>query len=397
MRRFVVVVGLLLVLSVIPSAYALCSGFRVIKSVDGTCPNMNSPPIACGSCGTVNFKQFTFAYHTELAYPIEAQYINRIKADFNYGEVAEWGVDLVGGGIVVLQGQSFFPGNNGYFAGSFDVDFTTFVPVPLSPTAKVKSIFFRVSASGATRCMGFDLDQLEIELEDCNGGTPPPAPHCPVDDSCPVFICGDGTTDGDELCDDGNNVNGDGCNFACRIEGAGAGECGDGVCDITENPINCPEDCIIADEASGVLFDLAMSHNMLFSKVQDLLHIVKDLLVQLEFKTIEFTLTNYACDDQPVSFWFPADKDPYGKLHEIDALVRLLIDSIRRGQTINPGAFGTLTAGDVIDAENRLDFAEVALGNDDFRRAFECKCLAYKTLAEIPDTSNPPISDCVQT
>ncbi len=397
MRRFTVLLAVLLVFLFIPSAYALlCSDFRVISSVDGTCPNRNSPPIACGSCEDAGVpQQFLIAYEAEFAEPIQAQFIERIKADFNYGEVAEWGVDLEGGGIVVLQDQNFFPGNNGYFAGSFDVDFTTFVPVPLSPTAEVKSIFFRVGSSGGTECMGFGLNQLEIQLTDCNGGSPPPAQYCPIDESCPFFICGDGSVDGDELCDDGNIVDGDGCNFACLIEGNAPGECGDGVCDFPENPISCPEDCIIADEAGGVLFDLAMAHNMLFSKVQDLLHIVKDFLVQLEFKTIEFTLANYACDDQPVSFWFPADSDPYGKLHEIDAMIRLLIDSMQRAIDVNGNAFGSINSADLSIAGERLDMAEVEINNENFRRALECKCLAYKGLAEIPDTSDPPLDDCL--
>ena len=41
-------------------------------------------------------------------------------------------------------------------------------------------------------------------------------------------ICGDGTVDSDEQCDDDNNVDGDGCSWDCKLEG-----CGNGVLDPT--------------------------------------------------------------------------------------------------------------------------------------------------------------------
>src|SRR5262245_41020266 len=36
--------------------------------------------------------------------------------------------------------------------------------------------------------------------------------------SCVPLGCGDGSTEGDEECDDGNNESGDGCSFDCLIE-----------------------------------------------------------------------------------------------------------------------------------------------------------------------------------
>jgi cysteine-rich repeat protein len=33
-----------------------------------------------------------------------------------------------------------------------------------------------------------------------------------------VYRCGDRTRDGTEECDDGNTVNGDGCDEICRVE-----------------------------------------------------------------------------------------------------------------------------------------------------------------------------------
>ena len=46
--------------------------------------------------------------------------------------------------------------------------------------------------------------------------------------------CGDGLVAFNEQCDDGNNINGDGCSSTCTLEG---NVCGDGV------PVNPPEEC----------------------------------------------------------------------------------------------------------------------------------------------------------
>ena len=37
--------------------------------------------------------------------------------------------------------------------------------------------------------------------------------------NCTAPTCGDGVVDTDEMCDDANNVNGDGCSDICVIEG----------------------------------------------------------------------------------------------------------------------------------------------------------------------------------
>jgi cysteine-rich repeat protein len=44
-------------------------------------------------------------------------------------------------------------------------------------------------------------------------------------------MCGDGVVDEGEACDDGNNINGDGCSASCTIEAY----CSDGVLDIGES------------------------------------------------------------------------------------------------------------------------------------------------------------------
>jgi cysteine-rich repeat protein len=57
-----------------------------------------------------------------------------------------------------------------------------------------------------------------------------------VNGSCEV--CGNGFLQGDEECDDGNVLDGDGCSATCQID-----ICGDGNCAATENSANCIEDC----------------------------------------------------------------------------------------------------------------------------------------------------------
>ena len=60
-------------------------------------------------------------------------------------------------------------------------------------------------------------------------------------------ICGDGSVDGDESCDDGNNVDGDGCSADCTQD-----QCGDGF---TTGDEECDGDrtTVCADGSLGVL------------------------------------------------------------------------------------------------------------------------------------------------
>ena len=70
----------------------------------------------------------------------------------------------------------------------------------------------------------------------CNTAAMPPVCAPPVG-------CGNGLLEAGEGCDDGNNMNGDGCTAACEIEDgspcATDGECASGVCDLNEAPPVC--------------------------------------------------------------------------------------------------------------------------------------------------------------
>ena len=125
--------------------------------------------------------------------------------------------------------------------------------------------------------------------------------HIVINTNCeePGPVCGNGILEGAEECDDGNNIDGDGCSANCTIEqqqcipegGSGAvipggpeccegltqigcdqpdltGECseecvgafyctmcGNGICGLGENQCNCPEDCTANIYAYKVVCD----------------------------------------------------------------------------------------------------------------------------------------------
>jgi cysteine-rich repeat protein len=69
----------------------------------------------------------------------------------------------------------------------------------------------------------------------------------------PPAVCGNGTVEGDELCDDGNQTDGDGCQADCTLTPEAV--CGNGVvetgeaCDDgnTENGDDCTSSCTIPE------------------------------------------------------------------------------------------------------------------------------------------------------
>ncbi len=97
------------------------------------------------------------------------------------------------------------------------------------------------------RCDDGDLNGDESDV-DCGGGCTP----CEVgetctadtdcalelcrDNLCAAVVCGDGVVDAPEECDDGNTVDGDGCNGQCAAEG-----CGNGIVEAGEGDCDCPE------------------------------------------------------------------------------------------------------------------------------------------------------------
>ncbi len=73
--------------------------------------------------------------------------------------------------------------------------------------------------------------------EECDDGNNLNGDGCSA--VCVTEFCGDGTMQGTEQCDDGNNVDGDGCSAACVLE-----SCGDGV-------VQAPEQCDDGNNVDG--------------------------------------------------------------------------------------------------------------------------------------------------
>jgi uncharacterized protein (TIGR03382 family) len=67
---------------------------------------------------------------------------------------------------------------------------------------------FQLETDGGLELGGWTIDDFCIMARGAPGGT-----------------CGDGTLGGDETCDDGNLVDGDGCSAACVDESGGDGGC----------------------------------------------------------------------------------------------------------------------------------------------------------------------------
>ena len=99
---------------------------------------------------------------------------------------------------------------------------------------------------------------------------PPASPNPNQPSTCHKTVCGDGTKEGAEACDDANTVDGDGCSSACALEpdcstGTCASKCGDGVklppeaCDDgnTTDGDGCSHDCQM--EAGFSCDDVTMS------------------------------------------------------------------------------------------------------------------------------------------
>ena len=83
-------------------------------------------------------------------------------------------------------------------------------------------------------CGVLDTDCADANASSCDDVFCDPG-QIPVADNnalCAAAICGDGSTDGIETCDDGNAQAGDGCHSNCQIEA-------DFICDTSASPTTC--------------------------------------------------------------------------------------------------------------------------------------------------------------
>ena len=135
-----------------------------------------------------------------------------------------------------------------------------------------------VDQLGNPRPLGTDCDAGAFELSICGDGIPSGDEQCDdgnnidgdgCDATCkvePMGVCGDNVVDPGEQCDDGNNVDGDGCSSNCQLENISncgnnkidqGEQCDDGNkvsgdgCSSTcqnEGPVNCGDGKLDADE-----------------------------------------------------------------------------------------------------------------------------------------------------
>jgi len=145
-----------------------------------------------------------------------------------------------------------------------------------------------------------------------------------------------------------------------------------------------PEPINVFDMFIG--FDIA--ENLLKEKLLFTLHIIKEQLFQTELKIIEQSLATRACDEQPVSFAVSKKHYRYGKLEEIDALLKKLIFIVEK----NPARYD-LSSETVNQARDLEELAD-EISNSQFRNAFNCKYLAYNLLIGKSPNLNDPDCEC---
>jgi len=131
-------------------------------------------------------------------------------------------------------------------------------------------------------------------------------------------------------------------------------------------------------------FDIA--ENLIKNKILFTLHIIKESIFQTELKLIETSLAQHDCQDQPLSFAISKTDYRYGKLEEIDALIRKLVLVLGR----DPEAYNL--DGDNIDIAGDLEELAEDLTADDPQTAFNCKYWAYQSL--LGRNVNPNDPDC---
>ncbi len=103
---------------------------------------------------------------------------------------------------------------------------------------------------------GCNTDCKLSDTEECDDDTDCSSGVCdPDSDTCePANVCGNGATEGAEICDDGNSTDGDGCNTDCKLsdteECDDDDDCSSGVCDngVCEPALVCGNGVVEGDE-----------------------------------------------------------------------------------------------------------------------------------------------------
>src|SRR5262249_21746087 len=125
---------------------------------------------------------------------------------------------------LVVVGARTKPGWNALrFNGSWTPAMDLGIPLPIAPDVPV-DYPFEVYGIWSTTCGDGTVDPGEP----CDDGNAIDGDGC--DSNCTPTGCGNAIITMGEACDDGNTINGDGCSSSCTVEGpVGAGGAG-GAC-----------------------------------------------------------------------------------------------------------------------------------------------------------------------
>jgi len=231
-------------------------------------------------------------------------------------------------------------------------------------------------------------------LQPCTG---PEDTNCPPGETCQLY-------NGEWSC--GSECLNFGFGFGSFdvCANAGAGPCLSGppctlsgnICCVCDSDDDCPsgQSCV-NDECVGAAFNVFdmfigfdIAENLLKEKLLFTLHIIKEQLFQTELKIIEQSLATRACDEQPVSFSVSKKNYRYGKLEEIDALLKKLIFIVEKNSSRYDLDSNTVSLAKALE-EGAED-----LVNSEPRNAFNCKYLAYNLLIGKDPNLNDPDCTC---
>lgn len=239
------------------------------------------------------------------------------------GDVGEFQPDADGDGVpddsdncVTFSNPNQIDTDGDGIGNACDADFNQDCSVNFGDLSEFKSNFMGADPEFDLTGDGFvsfgDLSRLKETF--FSGSSPGPGPSA-VQNLCPGVVCGDGIVDFPEMCDDGNLVNGDGCDNMCQIANVevivgcdpaycsftlGVGPNGGDLCRCTIEPLNHPTGA----DAEGSCFGGGVGN---------------DLIVTLDLASAGYTqyavdTCQVAPDDYSVAVF---DGDPSGSGNEV--------------------------------------------------------------------------------
>lgn len=255
--------------TIVTSGPDFLNGSFVTETISGS---------ACGSPPTI--RAWSFPVTAGLRYDnvaptvVTGSYSISMLMRFNpmdtgYARLIDFSNSTLDTGIYKLRdGVSFYPVGT-FAAGSFVENQDLFITITRDGTSKLVSLYINGTPSGtyvdtgdlyapSATALYFLLDNTtgSAAIQETDAGviaylqlrSTPMAPEevtANLTTICKAVSCGDGVRSGNEECDDGNRVSGDGCSSFCTIERTGSG-CANGPAAATFDSIFCRLDALIA-------------------------------------------------------------------------------------------------------------------------------------------------------